>query len=171
MRYYLLNESEDEIVIDMTRTIVHSSELAEFQFQAVKEGKVEFDQAIFIKSLANQYFASTDGVRWSKLARQDLPKQILNIDQVYSLYRGFKPSGITKASQGGLLTQMPGKVVKIMVKMGEKVKNGQTLVILEAMKMENEIKCTSDGVIKAIHVSEGQALEQGVLMLEVEAHK
>ncbi|MCP4912644.1 MAG: biotin/lipoyl-binding protein [Oligoflexia bacterium] len=63
---------------------------------------------------------------------------------------------------------MPGKIVKIMVKEGDEVKKGQTLIILEAMKMENEIKCGMDGTVKAIHVNEGDALESGVLMMEVE---
>jgi biotin carboxyl carrier protein len=63
---------------------------------------------------------------------------------------------------------MPGKVVKILVEVGQTVQKGQTLVVLEAMKMENEIKCGLNGTIKAIHVKEGQALDQGVLMMEVE---
>ena len=64
---------------------------------------------------------------------------------------------------------MPGKIVKILTAVGEKVVKGQTLIILEAMKMENEIKCGSSGVVKAIHVKAGDALENGVLMMEVEA--
>ena len=42
------------------------------------------------------------------------------------------------------------------------------LLILEAVKMENEIKCAVDGTVKSIHVEEGQALESGVLMMEIE---
>ena len=71
-------------------------------------------------------------------------------------------------NEGELLTQMPGKVVKILVEEGQTVQKGETLIILRAMKMENEIKSSLDGVVKAIHVKEGQALENGVLMMEVE---
>jgi biotin carboxyl carrier protein len=63
---------------------------------------------------------------------------------------------------------MPGKVIKIMAKIGDKVEKGQTLLILEAMKMENEIKSGTNGTVKAIHVKAGDALENGVLMMEVE---
>ncbi|EQC48749.1 biotin-requiring enzyme [Bacteriovorax sp. BSW11_IV] len=66
------------------------------------------------------------------------------------------------------MTQMPGKIVKISVNVGDTVVKGQTLVILEAMKMENEIKAGIDGVVKAIHIKEGDALDQGVLMMELE---
>ena len=63
---------------------------------------------------------------------------------------------------------MPGKVVKILCKNGDKVEKGQTLLILEAMKMENEIKSGVTGQVKNIHVKAGDALENGVLMIEVE---
>ena len=63
---------------------------------------------------------------------------------------------------------MPGKVIKIKVKEGDEVKKGDTLLILEAMKMENEIKSGLEGVVKTIHCKEGQALDSGVLMMELE---
>ena len=76
-----------------------------------------------------------------KLARQDAPNIMLNVNKVYQLFRGYKPSGMSGGNEGELLTQMPGKVVKILVEEGPgTVQKGETLIILEAMKMENEIK-------------------------------
>lgn len=63
---------------------------------------------------------------------------------------------------------MPGKVVKVLKKEGDKVLKGETVLILEAMKMENEIKSGAEGTIKIINVKEGQALEAGFLMAEIE---
>ena len=168
MRYHLLADDGEEFIVSLKRTIVHSSELVEFQFCAVSDDTNEKIQNIFVRSLARQYFVSNDGIQWSKLARQDLPDSILNVNKVFRLFRGFKPSGIAKVSEGNLVTQMPGKVVKILVGPGAKVTKGQTLVILEAMKMENEIKSSVEGVISAIHIKEGQALEYGFLMMEVD---
>jgi len=54
---------------------------------------------------------------------------------------------------------MPGKVVKITVKTGEKVEPGQTLIIVSAMKMESEYKAGKAGTIKEIHVKEGDTIE------------
>ena len=51
---------------------------------------------------------------------------------------------------------MPGKVIKIPVNIGESVRKGQTLIILEAMKMENEIKASFDGIVKEIHSQRGR---------------
>ncbi|ABR49355.1 biotin/lipoyl attachment domain-containing protein [Alkaliphilus metalliredigens QYMF] len=56
---------------------------------------------------------------------------------------------------------MPGNIWKIQVKEGQEVKNGQVLIILEAMKMENEIVAPCDGTVAAIHVSEGASVNGG----------
>jgi biotin carboxyl carrier protein len=169
MRTYLLDNDKNEYIIDLTKTRAHSAEMVEFEFRTIKDNKEVNKETVFIRKLADQYFASTDGIRWNKLARQDSPSIMLNVDKVFKLYRGYKPSSLGGDNAGGLFTQMPGKVVKIMASVGEKVKKGQTLLILEAMKMENEIKSGIDGVVKAIHVKAGDALENNVLMMEVEA--
>lgn len=163
MRYYLIDRDQNEYRIDLIGSKVHSPELVEFQFQ---NGKVP--QKVFIRQLAGKYFSSFDGKSWHKIAKQNLPRKILHVDKTMDLYRGYKPSGLSAGGEGELLTQMPGKVVKIPVEVGQSIEKGQTLVVLEAMKMENEIKSSLSGTVKAIHVKEGQALEQGVLMMEVE---
>jgi pyruvate carboxylase len=56
---------------------------------------------------------------------------------------------------------MPGKIVKILVKVGQKIEKGQALLVLEAMKMENEIAAPQSGTLKAIHVDSGQSVENG----------
>tara|TARA_R110002072_G_scaffold534_1_gene3412 strand:+ start:19821 stop:20327 length:507 start_codon:yes stop_codon:yes gene_type:complete len=168
MRTYLIDANKDEVIVDLTKTIVHNSDLVEFEFSTCVDNSLVNKENIFVRRLANNYFSSLDGKSWRKLARQNLPKKILNVDRVFDLYRGYKPSGLSAGSEGELLTQMPGKIVKIAVKKGEEVKKGQTLIILEAMKMENEIKSGMDGIVKEIHVKEGDALDSGVLMMEVE---
>jgi biotin carboxyl carrier protein len=169
MRTYLIDNDKNEYIIDLTKTRAHSAEMVEFEFRTIKDSKELNKETVFIRKLADQYFASTDGVRWNKLARQDSPSIMLNVDKVFKLYRGYKPSSLGGDNAGGLFTQMPGKVVKLNAKVGDKVKKGQTLLILEAMKMENEIKSGLDGVVKAVHVKAGDALENGILMMEVEA--
>ncbi len=169
MRTYLIDNDNNEIIIDLTRTRVHSHELVEFEYSAVQENEVVQREQIFVRKLAGRYFASNDNKRWTRLAKQNLPTHILNVDQIYKVFRGYKPSGLSGGDDGELKTQMPGKVVKILVKNEQEVKAGETVIILEAMKMENEIKSAVDGIVKEIHVKEGDALDQGVLMLEIVA--
>ncbi len=168
MRTYLIDSEKNEVVVDLTKTIIHSSDKVEFEFSSFVDSELVNKKSVIIRQLAGSYFYSENGVSWSKIAKQKLPKKILSIDRVFDVYRGYKPSGLAGGGEGALLTQMPGKIVKILVKEGDEVYKGQTLVILEAMKMENEIKCGVDGVVKSIHVKEGDALDSGILMLEVE---
>ena len=64
--------------------------------------------------------------------------------------------------------QMPGKVVKLVVAAGAQVAEGQGVVVVEAMKMENEISSPIDGVVKEIAVDEGQTVEMGDVLFVVE---
>ena len=169
MRNYLIDSEKNEYIVDLMKTRTHSAEMVEFEFRTIKDNREIHNEKIYIRKLAGQYFASTDGVKWNKLARQDSPSIMLNIDKVYKFYQGYKPSSSGAGDEGGLFTQMPGKVIKIMAKVGDRVEKGQTLIILEAMKMENEIKCGTGGIVKAVHVKTGDTLDNGVLMMEVEA--
>ncbi|MBA4547440.1 pyruvate carboxylase [Thermoactinomyces intermedius] len=63
---------------------------------------------------------------------------------------------------------MPGHVVKILVEKGDKVKKGEHLAVTEAMKMETTIQAPFDGVVKEIHVKNGDAIETGDLLIEME---
>ena len=63
---------------------------------------------------------------------------------------------------------MPGKVVRILVKSGDEVKARQGLVVVEAMKMENELRAARDGRVREVPVAEGQSVDAGTLLLIVE---
>jgi biotin carboxyl carrier protein len=63
---------------------------------------------------------------------------------------------------------MPGKVVRVLVKSGDEVEERQGLAVVEAMKMENELRATRHGHIRDVAVSEGQSVEAGQVLLIVE---
>jgi biotin carboxyl carrier protein len=60
---------------------------------------------------------------------------------------------------------MPGKIVKIFAKPGDEIKAGQPLLIMEAMKMENEMRAASDVKIKEVLVKEGENVESGATLV------
>ena len=76
---------------------------------------------------------------------------------------GQKGSGPTT-----LKAPMPGLVVRVAVEAGAKVEAGSPLVVLEAMKMENELRATAAGVVKGVTVKAGQAVEKGQVLVEFE---
>jgi biotin carboxyl carrier protein len=63
-----------------------------------------------------------------------------------------------------LLAPMPGKIVRVLVKTGEAVSARQPVVVIEAMKMENELKASQAGTVAEIHVRDGQSVDAGALL-------
>ncbi|HHT50828.1 MAG TPA: biotin/lipoyl-binding protein [Eubacteriaceae bacterium] len=76
---------------------------------------------------------------------------------------------VAPAGTGGSVTApMPGNIWKVLVKPGDSVKRGDVLIILEAMKMENEIFAAADGVVASVEVKEGDAVGSGDLLVTFE---
>jgi biotin carboxyl carrier protein len=83
----------------------------------------------------------------------------------------LRGSGSDLSTQDGLAeikTAMPGKVVRILVAEGDSVAKGDGVIVVEAMKMQNEMKSPKDGIIATIKVAEGDTVEAGALLLTVE---
>ena len=87
-------------------------------------------------------------------------------DVMLELKPRFKMPG-TEVTIGGLIAPMPGKVIDVKVKKGKKVKAGDTLVILEAMKMEHSIKASEDGTVSELLISLNDQVENGALLMVV----
>ncbi len=75
--------------------------------------------------------------------------------------KGRKSLGATDS----LVSEMPGKIVKIFVSPGQSVKAGDPILIMEAMKMENELRAAHEATIKTVHVNEGQAIEANTVLV------
>ena len=67
-----------------------------------------------------------------------------------------------------LIAPMPGMIVRVAVQVGDTVEAGQGLVVMEAMKMENELRATAAGTVKAVLAQPGTAVEKGAVLLELE---
>ena len=80
---------------------------------------------------------------------------------------GAQP-GIQLEGRQQVLVPMPGKVIAVLVGEGDRVEKGQGLVIVEAMKMENEVRSPIAGEVKEVRVKAGDALEAGALLMVVE---
>lgn len=158
MRYYFMNQDMKEFTLDVE---IQAGKVMEFTHEGAKT-------KLFLRNLAGKNYYSFDQVAWKKLPTLGVNETLVSNSEMYKVYRGYKPSGLNKGGAGALITQMPGKVVKLYKKEGDQVTKGETVLILEAMKMENEIKSGADGVIKTVNIKEGQTLEAGYLMIEIE---
>ncbi len=86
------------------------------------------------------------------------------------LHESLKKGGAF-GNDAQLKSGMPGKVIEIFVKPGDFVKAGKPLLIMEAMKMENEMRASSDVVIKEICVKQGDSIESGAVLIKFEPTK
>jgi pyruvate carboxylase subunit B len=67
-----------------------------------------------------------------------------------------------------LIAPMPGLVVRITVAKGDEVRTGQGMIVMEAMKMENELRAQAAGTVRVVHARAGMAVEKGVVLVELE---
>ena len=79
-----------------------------------------------------------------------------------------KPAAKPAAAKGGVKSPLPGVILDIKVKEGDVVKKGQTVIILEDMKMENSINAYRDGKITSIKVSKGESVLEGTDLVIIE---
>jgi biotin carboxyl carrier protein len=83
-------------------------------------------------------------------------------------YLHSRMQGMEHEGENDLSSPMPGKVVKIPVKVGDVVNSGQTLIVVEAMKMQSEFKAKADRIVKEILVKEGDTVDAHQIMLKLE---
>lgn len=111
-----------------------------------------------------------DGIRVNAHVSSDMAKRWVSVDgrtSILTKTSGAK-KGIRHEHAGGLTAPMPGQVRSVSVNTGDDVKKGQTLLTLEAMKMEIRIQALKDGRIKTLHVKQGQTVEREQILVEME---
>jgi pyruvate carboxylase subunit B len=85
--------------------------------------------------------------------------------------RAIRDLSAAKAGPSGpapLIAPMPGLVVRVSVAVGDQVQAGQALVVMEAMKMENELRSAAAGTVRAVLAAPGTAVEKGAVLVELE---
>lgn len=111
-----------------------------------------------------------DGRRFYSKVTQDSKTIVIHMpwgNAVLEILPRFILPG-NELESGGLVAPMPGKVIDLKVKVGSKVKKGDTLVILEAMKMEHQVKASEDGKVSKLLIKKDDQLENGALLMIVD---
>ncbi len=132
--------------------------LSEQQFHVLKND-VNYKANIETTDYANKsYTIKVNGTRYNVKIADRYDRLIQQM--------GISVGGATKSNH--VQSPMPGLVLSIFVSAGQTVAKGDNLLILEAMKMENVIKATGDGVVKSIKVQQGAVVEKRQLLIEME---
>ena len=137
----------------------------------VTAGQISFAIRIHNAKSSGQYHLSLNGERMTVTAWMDKNTLYMQQGTQTSLYRDttYDRLSLTDAAKADQVTSpMSGKVLKILTAQGNESSNGETLIIVEAMKLEHQLTSPRDGVISAIHVSEGDQVGPDQLLLELE---
>jgi len=86
----------------------------------------------------------------------------------FTLDSGARAAGEASASDGAILSPMPGKIVSVTAKQGASVKRGDALLVLEAMKMEHTLTAPFDGKVVELKARQGDQVGEGVLLAKLE---
>jgi len=105
----------------------------------------------------------TDGLQTQVFSRGGFRDIKIYNDEML-LHESFKSGGMA-GGQDALRSGMPGKITKVFVKEGDEVAAGTPLLVMEAMKMENEMKASGDVKITKLHVKPGDAVEAGATLI------
>ncbi|MBQ0141149.1 MAG: pyruvate carboxylase [Kurthia sp.] len=144
-----------------TPTFLHGMMLGEEIEVTIEKGKTLI---IKLVSIGEPQF---DGTRVIYFELNGQPREVIIQDLTVEVSGDKKPKADpTNMNQIG--ATMPGTVLKVAVSVGSKVRRGEHLLITEAMKMETTVQASRDGVVKAIHVAEGEPISTGDLLIELE---
>ena len=135
-----------------------------FTFEVLRDGYVSL--IVDGRSVPVSVEAVGDGTMRVTLAGQRTEVQVKDERDLLVDEFGLEEDG---AVGGVVRAPMPGLVLDILVEEGDEVEAEQGLLVLEAMKMENELKAPSGGVVSAIHVADGDAVDKEALLIEIEA--
>ncbi len=106
--------------------------------------------------------------RWG-LTHQGERWDVEVVDERTRYIRSLTGGSAGRRGGGILKAPMPGLVLRVQVTPGQNVAAGTGVIVLEAMKMENELKAVGAGVVRAVRVSAGEAVEKGQVLIEFEA--
>ncbi len=162
---YFVTVGERTLVIEI------DGEAVQVDGRPVSASLTSNDQSPEVRLLVNNRAATLavdghhEGV-W-RLVDQGALREVTVEDERSRHIRNFAGTGKAAAAGAVVKAPMPGMVVRIPVSQGDSVAAGGALLVLEAMKMENELKAPVAGVITGVRVTAGQAVEKGQILIEL----
>ena len=167
MRYVVqLNEERKSVAIESDGILYETepaehAELSDIEgspVRMVKIGTNVYRVVVQKRQGRGMYTLWVDGYRFETEALDERTRAIRDLSAASAGPVGPAP----------IVAPMPGLIVRVSVNVGDKVEAGQWIVVMEAMKMENELRATAAGVVKSIEVAAGTAVEKGTLLVALE---
>ena len=123
--------------------------------------------SLIVDGKSHESYVQREDENWQVLLRGRLYPVTVE-DEREKRLRAAAGGGVAESGEFNLKAPMPGLVVAIPVTEGQEIKKGQVLLILESMKMQNELKSPRDGIVNRIKVKAGESVEQKQALLSVQ---
>ena len=167
MKYIVqLNDERKSVTVDAdgvrydaeTPVDAELSDIESSPVRMVKLGTAVYRVVVQKRAGRGRYTLWVDGYRFETEALDERTRAIRDLSAASAGPVGPAP----------ILAPMPGMIVRVSVKAGDKVEAGQGVVVMEAMKMENELRATAAGTVRSVEVAPGTAVEKGALLVALE---
>jgi pyruvate carboxylase subunit B len=167
MKYVVeLNGERKEVSIEADGVVYESDQPARAELsdiegspvRMVKIGTRVYRVVAEKKQGRGRYSLWVDGYRFEVEALDERTRSI----------RDLSAANAAPAGPAPVLAPMPGLIVRVNVNPGDMVEAGQGVIVMEAMKMENELRATASGRVKSVEVAPGTAVEKGTLLVALE---
>jgi pyruvate carboxylase subunit B len=148
----------DEVAVDGERLRAHITEVEGTPLRQVVVGDEVHRVVVRRDGGRGRYTLWIDGYRYEVEALDERTRAIRDMSAATAVASGPAP----------LVAPMPGLIVRVNVEPGDTVDAGQGLIVMEAMKMENELRAPAAGTVRRVSVAPGTAVEKGALLVELE---
>lgn len=154
----LISQDENmlEVMVDNKKYKVDLMHTADGTF-SILEGGHSYDIELVAQNHPKKYTAYT--------LYEEYNLEVIDAEARYLMNRGANGFG---KSDNKITSPMPGKVVKVLVNEGDEINEGETAIIISAMKMESEYKAPMTGKVKKVHVNDGDTVEGNQMLIELE---
>ncbi len=151
-----VKDREYTIEIDPDKGILIDGESQEIDFRRLPSGGVT---SLLMNNRSISAVVEEHSDRWEVLIEGELYTVQVQDERAYRLER-MRSSGLTVDGEAIVSSPMPGIIVSVPVSVGDVVRRGDKVIILESMKMENELRAPCDGVVTHVHVAAGASVEK-----------
>jgi biotin carboxyl carrier protein len=158
-----VNDQQYTIEIDQEGHLTVNGDDYDVDFQQLSEGGI---LSLLLNNQSLEAIVEERDGAWEVLIRGELYSVQVQDERAYRL---AKARGVVAEMTGeaAIKSPMPGLIVAVPVAAGQAVSKGDQIVILESMKMENELRAPRDGVVKRLHVEPGQSVEKNQLLATI----
>jgi biotin carboxyl carrier protein len=162
---YITTVEDKEFLVEIIddKHISVDGKVYEVDFESVSGQPV---YSLIVDGRSHESYVAPGDHDWQVLLRGRLYPVTVE-DEREKRLRSAAGGGVAETGEFHLRAPMPGLVVTILVEEGQSIKKGQVLLILESMKMQNELKSPRDGVIGRVRVKAGETVEQKQTLLSV----